>query len=165
MVVMGIDPGSQVTGFGFVTSAAGAAPVFLACGTIRTSSRQSFHERLKHIYDEVARLIAERQPDQVAIEDVFYSRNARSSLLLGQARAAAVLAALNSGMTVAAYSPAEVKLAVTGRGNAAKEQVRYMVAQLLAVHLEEQALDASDALAIAICHALRWQTQSRYPQR
>ncbi len=165
MVVMGIDPGSQVTGYGFVAIDAGAAPRFLACGAIRTSSRQSFHQRLKHIYDEVARLIAEHPPDQVALEDIFYARNAKSSLQLGQARGAAVLAALNAGMPVAAYSPAEVKMAITGHGRAAKEQVRYMVAQLLSVPLEKQSLDASDALAIALCHGLRLQSQSHFPQR
>lgn len=159
MVVMGIDPGSQVTGYGFIGIGAEAQPRFLACGTIRTGSHSDFNARLKRIYDQVGLLLGEHHPDQVALEDIFYARNARSSLQLGQARAAAILAALNAGLPVAAYAPAEVKMAITGRGGAAKEQVRYMVTQLLAVDLAAQALDASDALAIALCHALRWQSQ------
>ncbi|HOC89838.1 MAG TPA: crossover junction endodeoxyribonuclease RuvC [bacterium] len=161
MVVMGIDPGSQITGYGMVSIAAGEAPRYIACGAIRTSSRDDFSARLKQIYDEVADLIAAHQPDQAALEEIFYARNARSSLLLGQARASAVLAALNSGVPVFSYTPAEVKLAVTGRGNAAKEQVRYMVVQLLGVTFTGESLDVSDALAIALCHALRWQSNLR----
>ena len=95
MVVMGIDPGSQITGYGMISIAAGEAPRYIACGAIRTSSRDDFSARLKQIYDEVADLIAAHQPDQAALEEIFYARNARSSLLLGQARASAVLAALN----------------------------------------------------------------------
>lgn len=156
MLVLGIDPGSQITGYGLVTATIGSAPRLVACGVIRAAGRGSFNERLKFIYDEVAHLIDKYRPDQVVIEDIFYARNAKSSLQLGQARAAAILAALNAGLPVTAYAPAEVKLAVTGRGSAAKEQVRYMVIQLLAEEIEEKAMDASDALAIALCHALRW---------
>jgi crossover junction endodeoxyribonuclease RuvC len=162
MVVMGIDPGSQVTGYGLVAFDSGG-PRYLACGAIRTGGQPDFHARLKYIYDEIARLIGEHRPERIALEDIFYARNARSSLMLGQARAAAILAALNAGVPVSAYAPAEVKLAITGRGSAAKEQVRYMVVQLLAVDLGKQSLDVSDALAIALCHALRWQSQSRIP--
>ncbi len=161
MVVIGMDPGSQITGYGLVSITAGEAPRHIACGAIRTSSRGDFFARLKQIYDEVAQLIVLYQPDQAALEDIFYARNARSSLLLGQARAAAVLAALNGGVPVSAYSPSEVKMAVTGRGSAAKEQVRYMVEQLLGVTFGNESLDVSDALAIALCHALRWQSGAR----
>ncbi|HOC25099.1 MAG TPA: crossover junction endodeoxyribonuclease RuvC [bacterium] len=161
MVVMGIDPGSQITGYGIVAISAGEAPRHVACGAIRTRSCDDFSARLKLIYDEVAQLIALHRPDQVALEDIFYARNARSSLLLGQARAAAVLAALNGGVPVSAYSPSEVKMAVTGRGSAAKEQVRYMVMQLLGITLSGESLDVSDALAIALCHALRGQSSMR----
>ncbi|HOT98703.1 MAG TPA: crossover junction endodeoxyribonuclease RuvC [bacterium] len=159
MVVMGIDPGSQVTGYGIVSITAGDGPRYLACGTIRPGRADGFFARLKEIYDGVARLIAEHRPDVAACEDIFYARNARSSLMLGQARAAAVLAALNAGLPVSAYAPSEVKMAVTGRGGAGKEQVCCMVTRLLGVDLQDQALDASDALAIALCHALRWQSQ------
>ncbi len=159
MVVMGIDPGSQITGYGLVAITAGEGPRYLACGTIRPGRSGAFFARLKEIYDGVEGLVAQHHPDTAACEDIFYARNARSSLILGQARAAAVLAALNAGIPVAAYAPAEVKMAVTGRGGASKEQVRYMVTRLLAIDLQDQALDASDALAIALCHALRWQSQ------
>lgn len=164
MVVMGIDPGSRITGYGLVTITADTEPRYLSCGSICTNSRADFNARLKYIYDRMASLIAEQTPDLVALEDIFYARNVQSSLLLGQARAAAVLAALNAGLPVSTYTPSEVKMAITGRGNAAKEQVRFMVMQLLSLRLEEKKLDVSDALAIALCHALRWQTRLHFPQ-
>jgi len=155
MRIMGIDPGSMVTGYGFVSSERKGPTHYIACGCIRTHASDDFHQRIKHIHDEIARLIEEQQPDEVALEDIFYSRNIRSALQLGQARAAAILAALNAGRTVKIYSPREIKQALTGSGSAAKEQVQYMVRQLLDIHQLDLPLDASDALAIALCHSHR----------
>ncbi len=155
LMVMGIDPGSQVTGYGIIAIEKRGAASFIAAGVVRTSSRTPFFERIKYIYDEIERLIATHQPDEVALEDIFYARNIKSSLQLGQARGAAVLAALNAGKSVTAYAPREIKLALTGHGAAAKEQVQYMVGQILHVPLADYPLDASDALAIALCHGYR----------
>lgn len=155
MLIMGIDPGSMVTGYGLVTNEDNKLLRFVACGCVRTDSREIFHQRIKYIYDEVSRLIREYNPDQVALEDIFYSRNIKSAMQLGQARASAILAALNLDKEITIYSPREIKQALTGNGSAAKEQVQYMVLQILDIKKGNLSLDESDALAIAICHLNR----------
>ncbi len=155
LVVMGIDPGSQVTGYGVITMANRDSVQFIAAGVVRASRQASFFERIKHIYDEMTVLMDSHQPDEVALEDIFYARNIRSSLQLGQARGAAILAALNAGKPVSAYAPRDIKMALTGNGAAAKEQVQYMVEQILNCSMSGFPLDASDALAIALCHGFR----------
>ncbi|MBN2356977.1 crossover junction endodeoxyribonuclease RuvC [candidate division KSB1 bacterium] len=150
-LIMGIDPGSRITGYGFVQIERNNTLRFLACGCVRTRSKEMFHQRIHYIYNEITRLIREYNPDQVALEDIFYSRNIRSALQLGQARASAILAALNLGKEIATFTPREIKLALTGNGAAAKEQVQYMVLQLLGIQRRDLPLDASDALAVAIC--------------
>jgi crossover junction endodeoxyribonuclease RuvC len=147
--VLGIDPGSRITGYG-VLELTGRGSIYRASGCIRPAAG-TFIERLGEIYRGVEALIAEHAPDEVAIEEVFMARNPSSALKLGQARGAAIAAAVAAGLPVAEYATRTVKLAVVGTGGAAKSQVQHMVRVLL--HLSgTPSADAADALAIAICH-------------
>jgi crossover junction endodeoxyribonuclease RuvC len=124
----------------------------LACGAIKLSPREALPKRLSRISTRLAEIIAEHRPDQVAIEDVFYALNVKSALKLGQVRGVAMLAAATAGLPVAEYSPLTIKSSVVGYGRAEKQQVQHMVTRLLALAEPPQPMDASDALAIAICH-------------
>jgi crossover junction endodeoxyribonuclease RuvC len=147
--ILGIDPGSQITGFGIVELNAGrTAPV--RWGSIRTDGDHSM--RLRCIFDEVNRVVREFRPAEIAIERVFLHRNADSALKLGQARAAAICATFDADLPVYEYSARHIKKAVVGRGGAEKAQVQRMVQIILGVR-EELPEDAADALAAAICHA------------
>lgn len=147
--ILGIDPGSQVTGYGIVEFV-GALTRPVAWGGIRTDGDHS--ERLRQIFKGVMGLIAEHKPDEIAIERVFMHRNADSALKLGQARAAAICASFDREIPIFEYAPREIKKAVVGNGAAEKAQVEYMVKVLLGLRGIMQA-DAADALAIAICHS------------
>lgn len=147
--ILGIDPGSRVTGFG-VLDFTGDSPVYVASGTIR-SLQGTFPERLRQIYESVGEVVTEYQPDIVAIETVFMARNAGSALKLGQARSAALCATFAFDVDVFEYSPREIKQAVVGTGAARKEQVQHMVVSMLQLQASPSA-DAADALAAAICH-------------
>ena len=149
MRILGIDPGSRVTGYGIVEVRRGKT-IYVASGCIRTT-HAAVPQRLGEIYDGVATLIGEHAPDEVAVEQVFMARNASSALKLGQARGAALAAAVNVGLPVAEYAARRVKQAVTGVGGATKQQVQHMVCRLLNLSASPSA-DAADALAIAICH-------------
>lgn len=151
VVVLGLDPGSQVTGYGVVREASGKAEL-VAVGTIRTPSGGDMAGRLGVIYSRVAELIKAHGPGEAAIESVFVSKNSASAIKLGQARGAAMAACAVAGLSVADYPPTLVKKALVGAGRAEKEQVAFMVAQILGQKKPEWALDASDALAVAICH-------------
>ncbi len=129
---------------------------------IRTSPKQDLSARLKIIYDGIAQAVDLYHPDHVAMEDIFYGRNVQAALKLGQARGAAIIAAINSGVPVSTYSAREVKMALTGYGAASKEQVQHMVKDLLNLEQLASPLDASDALAIALCHAQRCWSQKNY---
>lgn len=161
MIVLGIDPGSSVTGYGIVKTASNSHLECLNYGCIRLSSKKEIDIRLKEIYDGIESLIELENPDEVALEDIFYSRNIKSALLLGQARGAAVIAALNKNKKVASYSPREVKQALTGSGGASKEQVQKMVQLMLKLDQQNIPLDATDALAIAVCHINRYWTNKQ----
>lgn len=150
MRILGIDPGSRLTGFGVVHIHA-AQLSYVASGCVRVP-RGSLAERLKTVYDGVAEVIATYAPDALAIEKVFFARNADSALKLGQARGAAICAGVNATLAVAEYSALQIKQAVVGRGHAGKEQVQHMVQVLLNLSGAPQA-DAADALACALCHA------------
>lgn len=154
--ILGLDPGSQATGFGIIDWVDGA-PRYVASGTIRTSGA-AFPPRLRQIFDGVVELMREYRPREVAVERVFMHRNADSALKLGQARGAALCAAFNSGPAVFEYAPREVKLAVVGQGGAQKEQVKLMVMTLLKLD-GELGPDAADAVGVALCHAFSRQTQ------
>jgi crossover junction endodeoxyribonuclease RuvC len=148
--ILGLDPGSRVTGYGLIeVSARGTR--YLASGSIRVGTGE-LAGRLRHIFTHVSDLVAEHAPEEVAIERVFMHANPDSALKLGQARGAALCAAVGGGAAVFEYTPREVKLTVTGTGAADKDQVQHMVKALLGV-AGRLGADASDALAIALCHA------------
>ena len=150
MKILGIDPGSQVLGYGILEALPGG-PQSCDSGTLRTSSTLDLCERLLLIHRELERLLASHRPDVVAVETAFYHKNARSTLILGHVRGVVLLAARQAGLRVAEYAPREVKMAVTGHGDAAKEQVAFMVRRLLGL-TETPVSDAADALAVALCH-------------
>lgn len=161
MKVFGIDCGTEVTGFGVVESNDAERQPRLKClamGAIRLSKARSLPERLDQVFRELNAELERWQPDAVAIEEVFYSVNAKSALKLGQVRGVALLAAAQLGFPVAEYAPLKIKSSVVGYGLAKKEQVQFMVARLLSLTEVPEPADAADALAIAICHIHTAQT-------
>lgn len=158
MRILGIDPGSRFTGYGII-EVKGDQAVLVKHGVIKVGSGD-FPERLGIIFSGICDLIEAHQPDQAAIETVFVSHNAGSALKLGQARGAAVCAAISRGLTVAEYSPRSIKQAIVGRGGADKVQVQHMVCVLLRLEVQP-AEDAADALAVALCHQHTQQTVDR----
>ncbi len=152
MRVLGIDCGTQYTGYGVVELCPDGRLLCLSCGAIKLSSRESLALRLATIFERIGVVIQEHRPDQVAIEDVFYALNVKSAFKLGQVRGVAMLAASSAGLEVAEYSPLSIKSAVVGYGRAEKHQVQHMVTQLLNLAEIPESPDAADALAIAICH-------------
>jgi len=161
MRVFGIDCGTEVTGFGVVESCDSGRQSRLECkalGGIRLAKSKSLPVRLEQVYRELCEALALWRPDVVAIEEVFYSVNAKSALKLGQVRGVALLAAACQGLAVAEYAPLKIKSSVVGYGLASKDQVQFMVARLLGLSELPQPADAADALAIAICHIHTAQT-------
>jgi crossover junction endodeoxyribonuclease RuvC len=158
MSVLGVDPGSRCTGYGIIHDGA-KGPLLVTYGTIRTES-DSLPERLKQIYDGLYRVAKEFRPSELAIEQVFMSKNADSALKLGQARGAAICGAMSAGLAVYEYGAREVKLAIVGKGSAEKSQVQHMVRFMLGIQ-EVLPADASDALGVAMCHIHHRQTQRR----
>ncbi len=152
MRVLGIDCGGEYTGYGVVEMNSRGGLICLACGAIKLSPREPLAQRLSHIYDGLGGLILAHHPDEVAIEEIFYALNVKSALKLGQVRGVAMLAAASAGLEVAEYSPLTIKSSVVGYGRAEKQQVQHMVTRLLNLPEPPQPMDASDALAIAICH-------------
>ena len=155
MRVFGIDCGTEFTGYGVVeTDEAARTPrlTHRAAGTIRLAKKETTPQRLMQVYAELTGLLALYAPDVVAIEEVFFSANAKSALKLGQVRGVAMLAAASCGLRVVEYAPLSIKSAVVGYGLAAKEQVQFMVTRLLELSAPPESADAADALAIAICH-------------
>lgn len=151
MKVLGIDPGSRITGYGIILKQ-GNRLLHVDNGAIFTDSAGDFPLRLHRIFISLSEIIEKYRPDTMAIEQVFFSNNVQSALKLGQARGAAIVAGVNAGLPVSEYTALQVKQAVVGHGKAAKEQVQQMVKALLNLPEIAQA-DASDALAVAICHA------------
>ena len=151
MRVFGIDPGSERTGYGCVDTD-GRRHHMVMCGAITVPARAAFPERLHIIYTRLAALLAECRPDSVAIENLFHANNVRSALKLGPARGVAMLAAVEAGVALVEYTPAEIKRAVVGYGRAEKPQVQQMVKLLLGLSVAPSPHDAADALAVAICH-------------
>jgi crossover junction endodeoxyribonuclease RuvC len=147
--ILGIDPGSRLTGFG-VLDFAGDRPAYVASGTVRTPEG-SFPDRLKRIFVSVGEIVEKYRPDIVAIESVFMARNAGSALKLGHARSAALCATFAFDVEVFEYAPREIKQAIVGNGSASKEQVQHMIVSLLQLDGAPSS-DAADALAAAICH-------------
>jgi crossover junction endodeoxyribonuclease RuvC len=161
MRVFGIDCGTEITGYGVVESDdSGRQPklVMKAMGAIRLAKTQTTPLRLEQVYRELTAEMERWKPEVVAIEEVFYSVNAKSALKLGQVRGVALLAAATQGLPVAEYAPLKIKSSVVGYGLAKKEQVQFMVARLLELAELPQPADAADALAVAICHIHTAQT-------
>lgn len=152
MRVLGIDCGTQYTGYGVVEIGNDSRLACLTCGAIRLSARDAMADRLARIFKDLGTIILQHQPDEVAIEGVFYALNAKSALKLGQVRGVAMLAASTAGLQVSEYAPLTIKAAVVGYGRAEKEQVQHMVMQLLNLDEIPSSPDAADALAVAICH-------------
>ena len=152
MLVLGVDPGSQRTGYGLVETD-GRRHRLVESGALTPGGRVPLWERLRHIHGGLADLIARTRPDALAIEDCFHSANTRTALVLGHVRGVVLLAGAQAGLPVHEFPPATVKLQVTGSGRAEKTQVAFMVTRLLSLRVEAEAGDATDALAVALCLA------------
>ncbi len=152
MRVLGIDCGTEYTGYGVVELGHDGVLICLTCGAIKLSTRDAMASRLATIFEGLSGIITQQRPDNVAIEDVFYALNVKSALKLGQVRGVAMLAASKAGLSVSEYSPLSIKSAVVGYGRAEKQQVQHMVRRLLNLTETPEPADAADALAIAICH-------------
>jgi crossover junction endodeoxyribonuclease RuvC len=152
VIVVGVDPGAGTTGYGVVARAGGGAVSLLECGVIRTGAHDPLTRRLREIFEGITEVLGRHAADAVAVEGVFYGRNVRSTVVLGHARAAVLLAASMRDLPVAEYSPAEIKNAIAGTGRATKEQIQYMVQQLLRLRTAPRPADAADAVAVALCH-------------
>src|SRR5579864_1843517 len=162
MRVMGIDCGSEFTGYGVVEQSDQRELVCCVSGAIKLNPRHAMAAKLQQIFVDLTTIIAVQQPEIVAIEEVFYAVNVKSALKLGQVRGVAMLAASSCGLQVAEYAPLAIKSAVVGYGRAEKQQVQQMVMRLLKLALPPQPSDAADALAIAICHIHTASTKKRY---
>ena len=150
--ILGVDPGSQITGLGIIDVINNRDIELCFHGCIRTDRKATLPLRLKQIYSGLTELIEKYQPDHVALEDIFYRDNVKTAIVMGHARGVSILAPVNLGIIPAEYSPREVKQSVVGRGNASKDQVHFMVKNMLNVTEDISPDDASDALAVALCH-------------
>lgn len=159
-LILGIDPGSRKTGFGLV-KVDGTRSLYISSGIVRLPEK-SLPERLDIIFNSLSDLIREYSPDQLAIEEVFFARDPRAALKLGQARGAAILAGTQQGLPVFEYSARTVKQSVVGNGGATKEQVQHMVTRLLKLPATPRE-DAADGLAVALCHIQTMSVRSRLP--
>jgi len=154
VLILGIDPGTAVTGYGVVARRSGGAVALVECGVIRTSAGEPLAQRIREIYLEVDGLLERHHPFAVSVEDVFQGKNVRSALTLGHARGAILLAAALRGVPIAEYTPGEIKKAVVGTGRATKDQVGFMVKEQLRLRDAPAPSDAADGVAAALCHCL-----------
>ncbi len=152
-LVLGIDPGTAVTGYG-VVAFDGRTPTLVECGVIRTGAKQPLPTRLRDIHEGVVELIMRHRPDTIAVEDVFFARNVRTTVVLGHARGVILLAGEQAGLSIREYPPAEIKKAITGTGAATKDQVQFMVTKLLRLKNAPEPADAADGVAAALCACL-----------
>lgn len=153
-VVLGIDPGTAITGYGVVSREHHGKISLLECGVIRTAAGEPLPQRIRDIFQGIQEIIRRFQPQAVSVEDVFQGKNVRSALTLGHARGAILLAAALQEIPIAEYSPREIKSAVVGTGNATKDQVGYMVQKQLRLKSPPSPADAADGVAAALCHCL-----------
>ena len=154
MIVLGIDPGTAVTGYGVLQTERPGLPSLIECGVVRTRPRDPLPARLAEIFAGVQELVARHRPGVVALEDVFYSKNVRTTVVLGHARGVIMLAAQLAGVPVHEFPPAEIKKAVAGTGAATKEQVQFMLTRLLRLKSVPTPSDAADGVACALTYAL-----------
>jgi crossover junction endodeoxyribonuclease RuvC len=150
LIVLGVDPGTQVTGYGVIRGENANMMSLVECGVIRTQARDPLPSRLREIHEGIEDLLDRHKPDVLSIEDVFYSRNVRTTVTLGHARGVILLAASQHGVRVHEAAPAEIKKAVVGSGAATKEQVQFMVARLLRLKSAPKPSDAADGVAAAL---------------
>ena len=164
MIVLGIDPGTASTGYGVVTGDGLGLVSLVECGVIRTRPRDPLAARLNEIYEGVSELLARHHPDALSVEDVFYAKNVRTTVVLGHARGVVLLAGQRSGVAIHEIPPAEIKKAVVGTGAATKEQVQFMLARLLRLKSVPQPSDAADGVAAALACLMAMRVP-RLPQR
>ena len=155
MIVLGIDPGTAVTGYGVVERMADGSLRLMECGVVRTSPKSPLAQRLREIFEGVSDLMERHSPAAVAVEGIFFGKNARTAMVLGHARGAILLAASLRDLDVAEYPPAEVKDAVVGNGRATKHQIGFMTQKLLRLREPPRPEDAADGVAVALCHCFR----------
>jgi crossover junction endodeoxyribonuclease RuvC len=151
LIVLGVDPGTAATGYGVVVRRDGGA-VLMECGVIRTTASAPLPERLRQIHEALGDVLDRHRPEIMAVEDIFFGKNVRTTVLLGHTRGAVLLAAALRDLPVVDYSPAEVKNAIVGTGRATKEQVQFMVKKLLRLKEVPSPSDAADGVAVALCH-------------
>ena len=161
MIILGIDPGTAITGYGLIKALGGNRYALIDYGSIRTPAQLPMPNRLEQLYCGAQQLLAAHQPDQVAIEKLFFNRNITTAIPVGQARGVLLLAAAQQKLPIAEYTPLQVKQAVVGYGRAEKQQIKYMVARLLKLKEPPKNDDAADALAIAITHAFYAQSWNK----
>lgn len=161
MRVLGVDPGTAITGYGVVELAPNRAARLVECGVLRTRAAEALPARLTVIHDGIAELLARHRPDALAVEGVFYATNVRTTIVLGHARGVVLLAGAQAGVPIYEYSPASVKKAIVGRGAATKPQVGFMIARLLQLTAAPSPADAADGVAIALTHLLAHQPRRR----
>ena len=154
MIVLGIDPGTAATGYGVVRGDDSGRVSLVECGVIRTRARAPLAARLRELHDGVTELVARHRPDAIAVEDVFYARNVRTTVVLGHARGVILLAGEQAGIPINEFPPAEIKKAVVGTGAATKEQVQFMLTRLLRLKAVPQPSDAADGVAAALTYCM-----------
>lgn len=154
MIILGIDPGTNFTGYGIIKSYKNSFTKIVN-GLIKLPVNKTLAEKLEIIYDELDKLMKTYKPDEFAIETAFYGKNVQSAMKIGYARGVSILAAIHNKVPASEYSPREVKKSVVGNGAASKQQVSFMIRNLLEIKNEKMKFDESDALAIALCHAFR----------
>jgi crossover junction endodeoxyribonuclease RuvC len=161
-IILGIDPGTSITGYGLIKTI-GTEPELITIGSIDLSKFDNHYLKLKHIFDRTVGIIDEYHPDELAIEAPFYGKNVQSMLKLGRAQGAAIAAALSRSLPIFEYAPRKIKMSITGRGAASKEQVASMLMRILRFDKIEIKLDATDGLAAALCHF--YQTNNPHPDK
>lgn len=154
MIVLGVDPGTQVTGYGVVRGSSASDMALIECGVIRTQARDPLPSRLKEIHDGITELLARHKPDVMSIENIFYARNVRTTVTLGHARGVILLAAEQQQARIHEVTPAEIKKAVVGAGGATKEQVQFMLTRLLRLKSAPKPADAADGVAAALAYIM-----------
>lgn len=154
MLVLGIDPGTATTGYGVVERRANGLHALVECGVVRTRARDPLPARLREIFDGVSELIARHRPAALSVEDVFYAKNVRTTVVLGHARGVVLLAGELAGLSIHEYPPAEIKKAVVGNGAASKEQVQFMLTRLLRLKAVPSPSDAADGVAAALTYCM-----------